>query len=411
LKNKQKMSVGKVKISLANGAMGGLIATGDSISGLVISIATAPSGLALNTPKAIFSLSDAEGLGITQALFPKQWEQIREYYQAFNFITGSDSNELWIMLVADSVSLATVADNATTNGAKKLLNAANGRVKLLGLSRVPASGYSPTVTNGIDGDAYLAATAAQTLATTFATAQMPVRVLIEARSFTYANVGSLTDLRTLTNNRVGLVIWNSGNLTDTAAASIGFTLGLAAGMDVQRNIGRLANGALPLTTTPKNGDTGVGDMIGSWDAVHDKGYIFLLQYAGRTGYFINDDNMATALTDDYASLSRGRTIDKIQRLTYDALLDFLKTDVDVIDGGKLHPAVIATISAKVEKRVQDNCATNISMDDKTKKPAFRCYIDPEQNVLSASKLYVKMRARPKGMLKDIDASLGYTLTL
>jgi len=401
------MPLGKVKISLANGALGSVSATGDGIGGLIISIDAPPSGLALATPKVIFNLKEAEALGITSALFPKQHRQIKEFYDGILYITGSENAELWIMLVADTTSLTQMADNTNASGAKKLLDGASGRIKLLGFSRVPASGYTPTTTNGIDLDVENAVTNAQVLAAAAATAQKPVRCLIEGRNMLFASVGSWPDLRALSANRVGIVAWSTAN---DKSASLGFVLGVACGLPVQRNIGRVKNGPLPLTVQPYIGDSTVEAALASLDSVHDKGYIILRTLVGKAGYFMNDDPMAAPTSDDYAQLGRGRVIDKAHRITYLTLVDELNDDVDTIDGGKLHPAVIATINAKVERAVKTQMAGELSANEDG-TVAFRSFIDPDQNVLSTSLLKMKMRARPKGYLKDIEVDLGFALTL
>ncbi|MBS1740729.1 MAG: hypothetical protein JST88_09330 [Bacteroidetes bacterium] len=401
------MPLPNVKISLANGAMGRIDETGDGISGLVLNSSAAASGLALATPAVIYNLQAAIALGITQTALPEVYRHIKEFYDGYNYVTGSQNAELYIMLVAQTMTLAQMADTTVANSASKLVDYANGRVKRLALARNPASGYTPVLTNGIDADVLAALPKAQLLGNTYAERQWPLRVLIEGRGFALANIGPLKDLRTYANNRAGVVMASSAN---DGSASVGFALGVAAGLPAHRSIARVKNGALTPIVIGYNGDTQADAMPGAIDTIHDKGYIIFRTFPNRAGYFFNDDPMAASKTDDYSQLVYGSVIDKAQRVVYNVLVDEVNDDVDVLAGGKLHPAVIATIESNITRAAAVSLADNVSKNEDGSL-AFTAYIDPDQNVISTEKLQVTVRARPKGYNKTIEVSLGYSLSI
>lgn len=401
------MPLPNVKISLANGAMGRVDETGDGISGLVLNASAAASGLALATPAVIFNLQAAVALGITEAALPEVYRHIKEFYDGYNYVTGSQNAELYIMLVAQTMTLAQMADTTVTNSAAKLVDYANGRVKRLALARNPASGYTPTLTDGIDADSLAALPKAQLLGNTYAERQWPLRVLVEGRAFALANVGTLKDLRTLTAPRAGVVMASSKN---DGSASVGFALGVAAGLPAHRSVGRVKNGALAPISVGYNGDTKAEAMAGAIDTIHDKGYFIFRTFSNRTGYYFNDDPMAAPKSDDYSQLVYGNVIDKAQRVVYNVLVDEINDDVDVLTGGKLHPAVIATIESNILRSAGVALSENISKNEDG-TIAFSAFIDPDQNVVTAEKLKVIVRARPKGYNKTIEASLGYSLSI
>lgn len=392
------MALPSVKVNITNGALGSAPANQDGLSAMSMAIATAPSGLAFNTPKLINSLPEAADLGINATDTPFAYRQIKGFYDGFNYATGSEVAPLYIILFADTVALADMADKAGSTSAQTVLDYAQGNVRLLGIARDPDGSYTPTVTDGIDSDSLLAADAAQTMATTMATAGTPLRVLIEARAFAIANLGTLKDLRTLSDNRVGLVLGSSLN---DGSADVGFTLGVAAGLPVQRNIGRVKNGPLLPVTSAYIGDTSVEDAAADLGGIHDKGYIIYRTYNNRSGYYFNDDPMCAPTSDDYSQLGRGRVIDKAQRIAVNVYTDEINDDFEAESDGTLSDGVTATLQAAIDKAVNQQMAGEIS--------SFTSSVPSGQNVVSTNKVTITGKAVPRGYFKEIDMDLGFTL--
>lgn len=389
--------LGNVKVVILDGAIGGVPDSVENVAAMELT-GVATANLTLGTPAVIYTLKEAEDLGITETgTNATAWRQIKEFFDGYRYVTGRDVAELYIMLVADTVTLTQMADYTDAAGAKSLVEYGQGRISLLGLSRTPDVSYVSTLTHGLDEDSLTALTKAEDLAKTFAEKQMPFRVLVEAREFTIANVGLLQDIKTMTNERAGLVMMSSKN---DGSSSVGFALGVAAGLPVERKISRVKNGALPLAKV-YIGDTLV-DNINSLDTIHDKGYIVARKFPTKAGYYFNGDNMAVANSSDYRFLVRGRVIDKGQRITYNTFVNELDDEIET-EGGKIHPAVIATLQELIEKNIKLGMTSNID--------GVVAFIDPDQDVITLSKLKVVLKLQPKGYSSDIEVELGFTLSV
>jgi hypothetical protein len=384
------MGLPKVAITLGNGNLGTSVATDDGVAGLVLT-GIATGSLALNTPKLIFSLSDAISLGIlATGTNISAYRHIKEFYDL-----AGDGAQLYIMLVADTVTLTQMADITNATGAVKLLDAAQGRIRLLGITRNPPGAYIPALTDGLDKDSLDAVTKAQQLALAYATQYKPVRVLIEGRKLDTTNFATLKDLHTYTANHAGIVV---GSTTNDGSASVGLVLGRAASIPVQRNIGRVKDGALPILSAYVN--TVKTEELTSGDLLHDKGYIFLRTFVGRSGYYLNDDPMCVSVTDDYSQLALGRVIDKASIVAYQTYVEELNDEITIDENGKISVPVIKYLQNKIES------AVNLAMVDEIS--SFSAYIDANQNVLSTGKLTVKAVIVPMGYTKTIEVLLGFT---
>lgn len=390
------MAQPKVIINITNNALGGTPVSEDGLAALMVTGVTA-TGLGLLVPVQIFSLAEAEALGITEAAMPFAYRQIKGFYAGYNFITGSERAPLYIMTAADTVTLANMTDQTNASGLKKLLDYALGRVRLAGVARSPAAGYTPTLTSGVDTDSVTALDNAHTLATTYAAANNPLRVFVEQRAFLYANIGSLLDMRTKTSRRSVPVIGSSLN---DGSAEVGFMLGVAAGVKVNQSIGRVKFGAITAFPQVYVGDKKIEEFT-AVDTLHDKGYVYFRTIPNRSGYYINADSTAAPLTDDFCYLHRGRVIDKAHRIAARVYTEWLNDDVETIAGGKLAPAVIDTLEDVIRR------AVNQEMDGEIVR--FDPFIDPDQNVVSAGKVKVVGRVRTRFVLLQFEMDLGLTL--
>ncbi|MFN4249269.1 MAG: DUF2586 family protein [Flavipsychrobacter sp.] len=386
----------KVVVNITNNAMGGAPANEDGLSALMVT-ATAVTGLGLLVPAQVYSLNEAVALGITAAATPFAYRQIKGFYDGYNFITGSQRAPLYIMTAADTVTLAQMADQTNASGLKKLLDFANGRVRLAGVARNPAIGYTPTVTNGVDADSLTALDNAHTLATTCAASNNPLRVFVEQRAFLYANVASLLDMSTKTSRRALPVI---GSQLNDGSADVGFMLGVAAGIKVNQSMGRVKFGAITAFTQAYIGDKKVEEFT-AIDTLHDKGYVYFRTIPNRSGYYINGDRMACATTDDYCYLHRGRVIDKAQRIVARVYTEWLNDDVETISGGRLAPAVVDTLENILDTAVRQEMAGEIS--------EYETFIDPEYNVVSNGKIKVVGEVRTRFVILQFEMDLGLKL--
>lgn len=380
-----------VKILIQNGAIGGLLSFAEGVAGMIGTGVSVTDKITLGTPVTVYNLQEAIALGIESGgTNDAAYRQVKEFYDM-----AGPGAELNIMLVADTQDQADMVDTSNANGAKKLLNYAQGRIRLLFTFFKPPGGYTLVATNGIDADVYAAMVNAQVLAKEYADANIPFRVILEGREFT-GTASDLTDLTTLTNNRTAILI--GGSLNDKTC-STGLATGAAAALPVQRKISRVLNGAMPLIAAYV-GTTKVDDST-QLGAIHDKGFITIRKFGSNGGYFFSSDHMACKNTDDYRFLARGRVIDKAHVITYATYVEEIDNDVLTISGGRLDPGVIKSLEDKIRRALQINMVGNIS--------DVRVSIDPEQNVTTTNKLKIKLALIGVAYLGDIEVELGFGL--
>lgn len=376
-----------VDIELTNGNLGQVASNTDGITGLIGS-GTATGTLALNAGRAIFSLKDAEDLGITPTTHAALHRHISEFY------AEKSKQELWLMICNPTTTMSNICDK-NNNFAKKLVKDSDNRVRLLVITRDAGTGYTPTIENGLDKDCYDAIPKAQQLAEHFAGTDesSPVRVLIEAKHFN-GNAGDLLSLKTMQNNRVGVVLMSSKS---DGSSSVCLAAGRKSAHPVHRKISRTRSGALPITECYV-GSAPVKTFAGL-EMIHDKGFITARTFAKKSGYYFTSDHMATADTDDYSSLARGCVIDKAQIIAYSVFVEELDEEIDVDDNGQIAPGIIKTLEANIENAINIGMVGEISN--------FDAYIDANQNVLATNETEIELNVIPKGYNSNIKIKLGF----
>ncbi len=386
------MGLPGVNITLDNGAIGGAPTSNDGIAGLILTGATVSGANKVTTGNAygIFSLNGATSLDIEETgTNAYAYSHIKEFYD-----TAGTGSELWIMMVTATITMEDMLDKSK-NYAPVLLDAAKGKIRKLGVSRKSAAGV--TIASGLDTDVDKALIKGQVLAEEYATNFKPFRFLVDGKDFN-GTVGDLKDYHTKGFNRGGVLL----DATSTGKnAGIGFTIGYMASLSVQRKISRVKNGTLPISGAYFSDTNDTETYENAWNSIHDKGYIFFRTFVGKSGYFFNDDPTTTALTDDYASFSRGFVIDKALVLTYLTYVEEIADEIEVDDEGKLNPALIKDLQGKVENAIE------LQMVAAGEASAVQAIIDPNQNILATGKLNILVRVRPVGYRNFIDVLLGF----
>src|SRR5574343_153316 len=388
-----------VKIDFANGALGRIAPSPDGVFGILTNAAPVVQGLQLLTNNTLTKFADATTtLGITEVNNAALYKLLKEFYDE-----AGDGTELWLRCFADTVSMTEMLDSTSATAVKALINAANGKLRGIFVHKY-YSGDPPQKTGGLDSDVATARTAAQTIGTWAATTlKAPLFVAISGMSYS-GTPGDLTDLTLETNNRVAVMI---GDTLSGTGCAIGVLAGRLAKVPVQRNIGRVKDGAAVTsaaylaTTKVENADPAL---------LHDKGSITFSQIIGRAGYFFTDDPLATLPTDDYNGIAVRRVIDKAYRIAYNTLIDELLDEITVNASGQVSVSYAKGIESKVENAIIGAMAANGELGNdpaNQNDTGVQCLIDPAQNIVSTGKLIVGLRVKPHGYAKYIEVELGF----
>jgi hypothetical protein len=399
-----------VRIQFLNGALGSVAPSADGVVGLVTTAieVVGKTGLKLATPYLLRRLNDLVALGVTQKEDDSNsflYRHVKEFYDE-----GGEGMELWLMCFPATAIQSDLVDK-TQETAKKLIQAAKGRIRVLGVAFNPVKGYLSNTSNGLSDDLPGAMLNAQALAewATY-TLYAPLFVLLEAREYT-GNSIELDDLSERSYSRVGVLLGDTAPANSPQrgerGAAIGLLLGRIARIPVQRHIGRVRDLAVK-TLTAFIGD--VPAEQADVETINNKGYITFRTFVGKAGYFFADDNLATAVADDYRSIARRRTIDKAYRISYQTLLEYLNEEIPITDEGRIIPSMAKSWEAEILSAIisqmgaEGNLGTDPTDPDDT---GVTCFIDIEQNIVSTGRVEVSIRVKPYGYAKYIDVKLGF----
>lgn len=391
--------MGSVNITLANGGLGGTLQTNDGIAGLVLTGNPDTGGYATGEVVLVTGMATVAAAGITEEDNPFAHRQLNDFYTA-----AGDGAQLYVMLVPDTMTIAEIALKTNADGAIKLLNEADGAVKLLGIMTDDTAVDEPEIEDGLNGDIWTAAENLKQLAKDFFEAHKPFRGVIGATSYT----GVAADLAAInsgtTNNRVGILLGDIQAAEDDelSASCIGLLLGCAAALPVQRKVSRVRNGALPGVTEAYVGPHAAGTPTAQLAVIAGKGYITFTTYANVAGWFFSGDPMATATTDDYSMLSRGRIIDKAHILAYTTFVQSVDDEVPINTDGTLDAGFCKWLEQQMLNQINNTMTVNREIS------SVSCYIDPEQNILSTNELRVVISIVPVAYATDIKITLGFS---
>ena len=155
---------GGVNISLTSGGLGGTLQTADGVVGFVMTGVSEGGGYTLGTPILVTGMANLVTQGITAANNPYATRHMQEFYNQ-----AGDGADCYLMLVANTMTVAVMALNSNASGVVKLLNFAAGAIKVVGLladdAAIHTGGGTITITNGMNADCYTAASNLKTTIT------------------------------------------------------------------------------------------------------------------------------------------------------------------------------------------------------------------------------------------------------
>jgi len=391
------MALPNVNIAISGDGLGQTSLTSDAVAGLILSGVAVANKIALTEPKQIFSLKQAEDLGITESYDTTNsldaYRQISDFYKQ-----AGDGAELWIMLVSQVTSMEYFIDRneGTVN---ILIDAAGGRIRILGASRNPDVTYiENNDANGFDLDAFNALQPAHYTVEHYKEQKKPLVILIGGRNYSGA-VADLEDLHTRTNQGVSVILAGIG--AGSKSAAVGLTLGRLAAVPVMRNLGRVRDGDLGINSAYLSNGLSIESQEADLPAIHDKGYIVYRSFVGKAGYFFTDDPTACSLADDLQGIARNRVINKAIDLAYAYFVNEINDEIPLKTDGTLETGYVKGLEAGISSVI------NNAMTSQNEISSVSAYINPGQNVLATNALAVQIRIVPVGYSKAINIDLGF----
>ena len=386
------MALPGVTIELMSGGLGRVSATDDGVAGLLLTGTAVGSTLELNKHYQLSTTRDLDTLGVTAENNPLVDHEVRSFYAQ-----AGDGSELHLLVVSEASVLEDMCDPSAESPLCKLIEGAGGRIRIVGVNRLIGEEESPDTSQGIDGDAIAAAAKAQQCAESYAEKIMPFRLFLPAAKWT-GEVGTYKPSGS-SYNRVAMVLASEGELAGQYPAAIGMVLGRAAKLEPQQDLGRVKSGSLAADGYFTDGSNFL-EKQGLAESLIDAGFIFFMHYPSKNGCYLNGCPMACADTDDYAVLNNGRVIDKAMVVCYDTYISEIMDNVVVDADGKLSSGVCTNFEAMVENAVASLMDGQIS--------SFSAYVDPDQNILSTSRLEIECTIVPLGVAKNIHVKLGFS---
>lgn len=383
----------KVKINVNNDGLGQVAQTEDGVSAMILTGTSVPSGIQVGASVQVFSIDEAEAKGITKTSNAYAYKHVQQFYEE-----AGNGTELWLMLVAQTVTMEDMT-SSTEAYAKKLLNDAKGAIRLLAVSR--KSDGTVNVENGVDADVDRAVVNAQALIESYVEKYKEASVIIDGKDFN-GEVADLKDYKEADQEFVSVVLSNTDGSKN---AAVGLLLGRLAKDPVMRNPGRVKSGSLPATEGFFTDGVAIEEIENAWDNIHDKGYIFLRSFVGRSGYFFNDAPTCATEGNDLNNITRVRTIYKARRIAYGVFVNEILDEIPLEANGQIAPALIKSWEGLVDN------AINLVMTQNGEISAVRTYIDPAQNILATNEVKVSLDILPVGYAKYITVELGFTTSL
>lgn len=392
-----------------NGGLGREKPTEDGISGLIFNAVAVSGTFVLGTAYELYSLQDAEVLGINATY--DSANKLLVHYHISEFFRINPGAILYVLGVAQSVTMTQMCDKDNAY-LKKLLTSAQGKIRQVGVVRNPASGYTPTITTGLDGDVVTAIAKADQLSIEEEAYYRPVEIILEGKYFTGSPSAAL-DLHTQKKSNVSVVIVADNDISIlkpeyTGHAAIGTVLGCISKAAVNENIGWAEKFNIQSEADERFLNAGLSSGLKLSDysevqltTLNDKGYITPELIIDIAGVYLNDSFTCTGLDDDFYCIENNRVIKKSIRLVYKVLAPKVKrpTKVDKITG--YLPLEVVKFYQATAKSAMDVLLRNNEVSD------TNAYMNPQQNLLATNELVIDIEITPTGSARKIRVPIGF----
>lgn len=386
------MALNNVIFNTDAGGLGRLPEGKDHVSAIIIDLSASPGAWSNTLGKKYLSKEEAENDGIIDGdpTYGLLWYFIREYFRM------AGPSELYVINEGDG-----------SFSAQEFHSFTDGEVRQI-------FWYSDVNYAGIGARVGTIKTFSDALEALFA----PVVILTNVKDEVTAVDGSLADLRALSAPTVSVI--NSGDGSGAGkdlATSLGVKyipaggtmLGLLSKASVHESIAWV--GKFPLAgqydfqkTYLSDGKTVRSTIEATLVSLDDKGYLFARNHAGISGTYVNDTHTCVVATNDFAYIENNRTMQKAKRGIRAILLPDLNSPLRVEADGKLSPDTVKYFESKTGKPLE-------LMQNAGELSNFSVLIDPEQDVLTTSKLIIQVKLQPVGVARDITVNIGFAVNL
>lgn len=381
------MELPRVKIQFLNGQLGTVGESEDGLMALMCGAVAVGDTFAIGTPYDVESMDDVAELGITAENNAALYQHLKAFYNE-----AESGTKVVVYGVTATTKPSEVCDYTKTDAPslRDLIAKENGKLRGVGLCGMAADGLATVLAN------------AQKTAE-WSTTELYAPLFVATEYKGYDGKTALPDLTQMQYNRCCVVVGDE--VSGGAGACIGTLLGRVASIGVQRNIGRVKDGALA-PVTMWLGAKKIDESQSAVSDAHGKGYIVPRKH-GRSGYYFANDPMATDPTEDYATLANRRVIDKAYRIAYDTMLDMLLDDIECNTDGTIQTAVAKSWQQTVENAINQQMTANGELSTDEDGSGCEVYVDETQNLISTSKVVVTLKVQPRGYARYIDVNLGF----
>lgn len=372
--------------------------TATSAVGVVTITAKAGEGIFLNTgtPYTLTVTGTLAGTVVQNVVVGVASEIDLMYYHISEYFRIQPKGELYVGIYG-------VADATTFASVTLMQNFALGKIRQIGV-------YQKTT--ALSGGQV---TTLQAIVDANTSVHKPLEVVYQAEMST-VTLSTLTSLRALNAPNVSLVIGQDGacigarlyKAVGKSIGCLGTTLGAIALAKVSEDIawvGKFNVASSEFDTLAfVNGALYSAQTDGLINSLDSLGYVFVKKHIGIEGSYFNDSHTAVAITSDFAYIENNRTFNKAIRSLRTFILPQLASPVDLNADGTLTESLIGYYETLCTRALE-------VMQRDGELSAFSVTINPAQNVLSTSTLYISVSIVPKGVARNIVVNVGFTLSI
>jgi hypothetical protein len=390
-----------------------------SNSGLIVSSPVLPD-LDYNKTVQLYGLFDAEQYGITQEFDTTNNVNVYRHVREF-FRMAGEGTELNFMVVPQTETLQSIAEDSAVTKIKRLLVNAKYKVRQLAIALNPITDPENPITHvdGLVPDVFGAIPKAQGAAEWAFDQFMPTHIFIEGYNLNglASVVPDLRDIENVSATKVTVFIGQDWQYAETKTgnaqkfADVGTALGVCAAASINQNIGD--NEAFNLTDATRSAWMVPGlsnhktndEVFAQLQTFESKGYVFGIEYSGLSGVRINNDHVCAPIVIDAEgnmnehTIAYGRVIDDCVRQLRSVYLPKIKKTYPVNAEGKLPTGVRVSLEA-----IGDEVFT--TMVNASEISSGKTIIDPDSDLLVEKELIVSFNVQPTGVLGFLNGTIN-----